>query len=527
MLIGYKNIYLTSINRLKQKLVIRIIQQNQQFDFYDGGGLDMTCLGMAECDLQGNVNTSKFGGRLNGCGGFINISQNARLVIFAGTFTNGGLKVEVTDGKVNIVQEGRNKKFLNSVEQITFSGKYAQKRKQPVYYVTERCVFKLVDKGLELVEIAPGIDIDKHILPFMDFKPIINEPELMDRRIFIDEPMGLINDLLNLNLDQRITYDPARNILFLNLEGWIARTFEDTKLPRSSGVDAIVTDTNALPVTGPELRTIVMQDAENFLRQAHGMKQAMGSDEIGGGNPALKPYLSTNLDLGFEYYTGREGVISFNAFRKSLEGFTTTAISTVPFSNLAQYGITYDTLNPTQQIAINSRGGPSQAQVQVTSQVNVPNKLTINGLEFQWVQPLDFLTRPLGITGFGLLIGLGMYLLVTHTRIGMLIRAGAFNREMVGALGVNIGERTARPYDPKKDLALISRAAESPFILVAAPSLAAKTLADIAAGKHPFADVLKNAKKPMLIVGQGALAPELSQQFLATAAVDALEDYVI
>ncbi|MFN3774888.1 TonB-dependent receptor [Sphingomonas parapaucimobilis] len=128
---------------------------------------------------------------------------------------------------------------------------------------------------------------------------------------------------------------------------------------------------------------------------------APSADQASIGNPALAPYLSTNLDLGFEYYTGREGVISFNAFRKSLEGFTTTAISTVPFSNLAQYGITYDTLNPTQQIAINARGGPGAAQVQVTSQVNVPNKLTINGLEFQWVQPLDFLTRAIGITGFG------------------------------------------------------------------------------------------------------------------------------
>lgn len=204
-----------------------IIQQNQQFDFYDGGGLDMTCLGMAECDLQGNVNTSKFGGRLNGCGGFINISQNARLVVFAGTFTVGGLEVVVEDGKVNIVKEGRNRKFLNSVEQITFSGKFAQKRKQPVYYVTERCVFQLKEKGLELIEVAPGVDIDKHILPYMAFKPIINEPELMDKRIFIDEPMGLINDLLNLNLDQRITYDPARNILFLNLEGWQGRSKKD------------------------------------------------------------------------------------------------------------------------------------------------------------------------------------------------------------------------------------------------------------------------------------------------------------
>ncbi len=128
---------------------------------------------------------------------------------------------------------------------------------------------------------------------------------------------------------------------------------------------------------------------------------APSADQANIGNPALKPYLSTNLDLGFEYYTGREGVISFNAFRKSITGFTNTAISTVPFSNLAQYGITYDTLNPTQQIAINARGGPGAAQVQVTSQVNVPNKLTINGLEFQWVQPLDFLTRMIGVTGFG------------------------------------------------------------------------------------------------------------------------------
>ena len=204
-----------------------IIQQNQQFDFYDGGGLDMTCLGMAECDLQGNVNTSKFGGRLNGCGGFINISQNARLVVFAGTFTVGGLEVVIENGKVNIVKEGRNKKFLNSVEQITFSGKFALKRNQPVYYVTERCVFKLVEKGLELIEVAPGIDIDKHILAHMAFKPVVNEPELMDKRIFIDEPMGLINDLLNLNLEQRISYDAARNILFLNLEGWHARTKKD------------------------------------------------------------------------------------------------------------------------------------------------------------------------------------------------------------------------------------------------------------------------------------------------------------
>jgi propionate CoA-transferase len=204
-----------------------IIDQNQQFDFYDGGGLDMTCLGMAECDVQGNVNTSRFGGRLNGCGGFINISQNARSVVFAGTFTVGGLEVAIEDGEVKILKEGRNKKFLNFVEQITFSGKYAQKRNQPVLYVTERCVFQLKPKGLELVEVAPGIDIGRDILAHMDFKPIINEPLLMDRRIFIDEPMNLIADLLNLNLKERVSYDADRNILFVNLEGWHARSKRD------------------------------------------------------------------------------------------------------------------------------------------------------------------------------------------------------------------------------------------------------------------------------------------------------------
>jgi TonB-dependent receptor len=128
---------------------------------------------------------------------------------------------------------------------------------------------------------------------------------------------------------------------------------------------------------------------------------APSADQASIGNPALKPYLSTNIDLGVEYYTGREGVISFNAFRKSIEGFTNQFVNTLPFTQLAQYGITYDTLNPTQQVAINSRGGPSAASVQVTSQINVPNRLKINGLEFQWVQPLDFLTSKIGVTGFG------------------------------------------------------------------------------------------------------------------------------
>jgi propionate CoA-transferase len=197
------------------------------FDFYDGGGLDMTCLGMAECDEQGNVNTSRFGGRLNGCGGFINISQNARAVVYAGTFTAGGLKVAVEDAQLRIIQEGRSRKFVKKVEQVTFSGAFALSRSQPVIYVTERCVFQLTPDGLDLIEVAPGIDIDRDILAHMDFTPTITRPIVMDRRIFMDGPMDLLSDLLNLKLSERVSYDAERNILFLNLEGWSVRKKSD------------------------------------------------------------------------------------------------------------------------------------------------------------------------------------------------------------------------------------------------------------------------------------------------------------
>lgn len=204
-----------------------VIDQNQMFDFYQGGGLDLTCLGMAECSESGNVNTSRFGGRLNGCGGFIDISQNSRAVVFAGTFTAGGLKIAIEDGKLRIVQEGRAQKFVKRVEQITFSGTYAAMRAQPVLYVTERCVFRLTLEGLELIEVAPGIDIKKDILPHMGFTPVIKAPILMNPRIFRDEPMELLAELTNRNLPERVSYDQARNILFVNLEGWAMRKHSD------------------------------------------------------------------------------------------------------------------------------------------------------------------------------------------------------------------------------------------------------------------------------------------------------------
>jgi propionate CoA-transferase len=209
-----------------------VIHQNQQFDFYDGGGLDLACLGMAQADAAGNVNVSRFGSKLAGAGGFINISQSAKKLVFAGTFTSGGLKIAIEDNAVQILREGSTRKFIEKVEQVTFSGDYAAETGQPVYYVTERCVLQRTPVGVELIEVAPGIDIERDILGQMDFRPLIRNVRPMDIRIFRNGPMGLDHMLLGRSLADRIVYDAERNTLFVNFEGFEVKTIEDVDLVR-------------------------------------------------------------------------------------------------------------------------------------------------------------------------------------------------------------------------------------------------------------------------------------------------------
>jgi propionate CoA-transferase len=201
--------------------------------FSDEARLDLRgeCLNKAR---RWSLNVSRFGTRLAGAGGFINISRNAKKVVFVGTFTAGKLQIAVQGGQLRILREGDVRKFVHAVEHRTYSGAYGVKRGQEALFVTERCVLRLGPEGLELSEVAPGIDVERDILAHMEFLPLIKAaPRIMDRRIFAAEPMGLRADLLQVPLEQRFTYDPQQDIFFANFEGISVRDKSDVERIRA------------------------------------------------------------------------------------------------------------------------------------------------------------------------------------------------------------------------------------------------------------------------------------------------------
>ena len=173
-----------------------MVDQPYQFDFYDGGGLDLAFLSFVEVDPTGSVNISRFADKIVGIGGFINISQNARHVIFSGTFTAGGLEVACHDGGLAHRAGRPAPEFVDRIEHVSYSAPFAAQEGRTAVFVTERAVFRTVDGALELIEIAPGIDLEKDVLAHMGFRPrIASDLKRMDRRLFSQAPMGLRGDL--------------------------------------------------------------------------------------------------------------------------------------------------------------------------------------------------------------------------------------------------------------------------------------------------------------------------------------------
>ena len=177
--------------------LVAMVSHPEQFDYYDGAGVDVTYMGLGELDGEGNVNSTKMGPRCTGAGGFIDITQNAKKVVFLGTFTARGAKYRFEDGKLVIEQEGQIKKMAKKVAQLSFNGPQSRASDQQVLVVTERAVFELVPEGVKLIEIAPGIDLKTQVLDMMDFEPIVaDDLKVMDPCLFTtDGPAGLIKFL--------------------------------------------------------------------------------------------------------------------------------------------------------------------------------------------------------------------------------------------------------------------------------------------------------------------------------------------